>query len=101
MECKLSNTTSREVDVEDLILRKVDLPIDPTLEQTLKSLDLHPKNSLFSVATLLQVFSVFPDKNHLHIIVWCGNEEVPANVERSADAVMNLTRGEATPVRLE
>ena len=106
MECKLSNTTSREVDIDDLILRKVDLPIDATLEQTLESLGLHPKNSLLPVATLLQVFSVFPDKNHLHIVVLCGNEEAPANeevsanVEHSAVAMMDF-RGEATPVRLE
>ena len=100
MECKLSNTTSREVDVDDLILRKVDLPIDATLEQTLESLGLHPKNSLLPVATLLQVFSVFPDKNHLHIVVLCGSEEVSANVEHSAVAMMDF-RGEATPVRLE
>jgi len=45
MEDELSNATSRKVDADDLILRKVDLPIDATLEQTLGSLELHPKNS--------------------------------------------------------
>jgi len=66
------------LDADDLILRKVNLPVDETLENNVTSLRLHTKQSLSPVATLFKFFSKQPNKELLHIIVQAQGPPAPA-----------------------
>jgi len=57
------------LDADNLILWKVDLPVDATLEHNINNLELDPKKSLLPVAEMLEVFDNPPKRRHLHTVV--------------------------------
>jgi hypothetical protein len=52
----------------DLILWKVDFPLDDTLERSISRFD-QDKQSLPGATKLLKVFSKLPQEEHLHIVI--------------------------------
>jgi hypothetical protein len=61
----------RDVPAESLVLWRVDLSADDTLEleHNLNCLSFDRKGSLSPAVELFRVFSMFPQGGHLHIVV--------------------------------
>jgi hypothetical protein len=57
------------LDPDDLILWKVDLLVDGTLEHNINNLELDPEKSPSPVTKLHRLFSDLPEEEHLHIVV--------------------------------
>jgi hypothetical protein len=57
------------LDADDLILWKVDLPLEGDMFEHLNDLKPDPKESLSPWVKLLKVFSELPEEDHLHIVV--------------------------------
>jgi hypothetical protein len=59
----------QHVDPDTLILWKVSIPVDQSLNETLSELDLVDAGSLSPVKKLSKVFADAPEEGHLHVVV--------------------------------